>query len=362
MPTFVSLATCDSGQVGSVTAPGGSIAHELNAAGIPWVVASQFPLWMRASTIAIEVLYSGLLQGEDPRWVLHQLRKRLRTDSDMTHDWASIVAYATTRLDLEGQLKNFRNRFTRTAVEVKFDHAQQLVDGISTSLQKSEDIKELEVLYGSIRRELEKWCAEPASARERSERLGMWAASEKRIGINTQVCSGDFEKARPDYERACDLYEKALEADPVNHWVITQYLSMLALLASSDQYSELAVRFGYAWTAARQIAMWELRGAAGEKEAWAFGTLAELELLGSVYAGAAFDPKQSRREIKRVCQRICEAVEEDAFPIFSTRRQFQRYLEHWPRDIWNSLAKVAVDSLPEEASWTGRPYVKPVQA
>jgi hypothetical protein len=42
-PNVVTLATCDSGNVGSVLVPGGSIAHDLHAFGIPWVVASQFP-------------------------------------------------------------------------------------------------------------------------------------------------------------------------------------------------------------------------------------------------------------------------------------------------------------------------------
>lgn len=42
-PTVLSLATCDSGNVHSVLTPGGSLAHELHAAGIPWVFASQFP-------------------------------------------------------------------------------------------------------------------------------------------------------------------------------------------------------------------------------------------------------------------------------------------------------------------------------
>jgi hypothetical protein len=43
-PLMVTLATCDSGNPGSVMIPGGSIAHDLHAAGIPWVLASQFPL------------------------------------------------------------------------------------------------------------------------------------------------------------------------------------------------------------------------------------------------------------------------------------------------------------------------------
>lgn len=349
-PTLVSLATCDSGQVGSVVTTGGSIAHELNGAGIPWVVASQFPLWMRASTIAVDVLYGGLLRGEDPRSVLYQLRKRLRTDSAATHDWASIVAYASVPWDFEPQLKAFRNLYTRTAVEVKFDHAEQLVRAGQANSP------EVEALLGSIRQELASWCAEPASDRERSERLGMCAATEKRIGTLKGARA-----ARAEYERARDFYRQALDANPVNHWVITQHLSMLAVLAESKNYGALAKDFGNDWVAARQIAIWELRGATGEKEAWALGTLAELELLGSVFAGDAFDPQKSKREIKRLCGRICEAVTDDAFPVFSTRRQFDRYLKDWQQDVWTDLATVACESLPDEGSWVGRPYVPPVQ-
>jgi hypothetical protein len=116
-PTVLSFATCDSANVGSVLTPGGSIAHELHAAGIPWVFASQFPLWMRASTLCTEVLYERLLEGADPRWILHELRKRLRVSCPETHDWASIVAYATVPPDFEEQLSDFRDKQTRSQTE-----------------------------------------------------------------------------------------------------------------------------------------------------------------------------------------------------------------------------------------------------
>ena len=48
-PAVVTVASCDSGNVGSVIAPGASIAHELHEAGVPLVFASQFPLSMRGS-------------------------------------------------------------------------------------------------------------------------------------------------------------------------------------------------------------------------------------------------------------------------------------------------------------------------
>ena len=77
-PSIVSLSTCDSGNVNTVMTPAGSIAHALHAGGIPWVIASQFPLWMRASSLATQILFTGILNGDDPRCVLYKLRQRLR--------------------------------------------------------------------------------------------------------------------------------------------------------------------------------------------------------------------------------------------------------------------------------------------
>ena len=45
----------------------------LHAAGVPMVVASQFPITTAASIQLVEVLYSGLLWCEDPRLLLNVL-------------------------------------------------------------------------------------------------------------------------------------------------------------------------------------------------------------------------------------------------------------------------------------------------
>jgi hypothetical protein len=178
---------------------------------------------------------------------------------------------------------------------------------------------------------------------------------EKRIGNLKNP-----DEARADYERARDFYRRAHNADPVNHWVMTQHLSMLAILADEKEQATLPQSFGNDWIAARQIATWTLRGASGETAAWALGTLAELELLGSVFAGANFDRQRSKAEIERLCTRICEAVTDEAFPVFSTRRQFERYVKQWHRSSWDDLAKAAVRCLPDEKSWAGRPYLPSV--
>ena len=353
-PTLVSLATCDSGNAGSVITAGGSVAHALHAGGIPWVIASQFPLWMHASSIAADVLFSGLLRGDDPRRVLYTLRQKLRTDSTATHDWASIVAYAVVPWDFTRHVESFRDRQTRQRIEMLLDQAQRRThrqDG--RPLEPAEDVA-LDALYDAIRRELVRWC-EAAPPREKSERLGTSAAQEKRIGDQQRALKN---KTRADaaYRSAIELYGAALDADPLNDWAITQYLSMQAVMAPDDG-SALAEKYGAWWSAARQIATWKLRTAAGDNRAWALGTLAELALLGTVYGGSTFNAAKAEQEIKDLCGDLVDAVGKDGFPVASTRRQFDRYLNVWPRDAWTALAKCAVDTLPMGASWVARAYV-----
>src|SRR5262249_41242786 len=91
-PAVVTLASCYSGSLGSVTGVGASIAHALHADGIPMVIASQFPLSFAGSVRMVEILYEGLLSGEDPRRLLIDLRRSLHTQFPDTHDWASIAA------------------------------------------------------------------------------------------------------------------------------------------------------------------------------------------------------------------------------------------------------------------------------
>ena len=342
-PTLVSLATCDSGNIEEVLMPGGSIAHELHASGIPWVIASQFPLWMRSSTIATELLYQGILEGQDPRWVLFRLRQRLRTSSPGTHDWASVVAYATVPWDFDRQVAQFYERQVRTKIEVEFDHAERLLD----DEKKGEDevATEVKEIYKSIREDMRKWCdelADDASPRDRAERLGMSAASEKRIGI-LFYRQKHADQARSAYEKARDFYKRAWDIDPVNHWVVTQYLSFLAVLAVKKDTNPAAAECE-AWAAARQIASWERDRMKGERQIWALSTLAELELLGAVYS-PTFEPRQAEAAIVELCTKLFDTVGQDGRPVTSTLRQFKRYLEVWDDARWKKLAQAAVGVL-----------------
>jgi hypothetical protein len=356
-PTVVTLATCDSGNIESVITPGGSIAHELNAAGVPWVIASQFPLWMKPSAIAAEVLYTGLLNGEDPRWVLYDLRQRLRTDSPGTHDWASIVAYSTVPPDFENKVNIFRNKQNRRKFEVKFDRIDFLV-GANKELLDVErkqlteiQAKEIISLIDSIRTDLKNWREEIAisdNLKEKADRLGVSAASEKRIGIAFALAGDNYKsESGAAYETSRDYYRQALENDPSNHWVITQYLSIVAILTKVDLSKRpgLAKEYGWSWIAARQMAQWQSIRSSGEDRAYALATLAELTLLAPLYSTTKVNINSLIAEVTHYCNEMREMLEPNAFPIFSTKRQFNRYLTFWSNPVWNELAQVAIGIL-----------------
>ncbi len=107
-PKVVTLAACDSGNQGALIVPGGSLAHTIHQSGVPLVVASQFPLTFSGSVLLTEVLYSGLLWGEDPFVLLHEVRRRLYIDRRDSLDWASLVAYSNWPASLEANHLTFQ--------------------------------------------------------------------------------------------------------------------------------------------------------------------------------------------------------------------------------------------------------------
>ena len=248
-PTVVSLAACDSGAVNTVLTPGGSLAHELHASGIPWVFASQFPLWFKSSIVAVEQLYHGLLKGADPRWVVHELRQALYVYCNDTHDWASIVAYASLPDDFVLQVASFREKQRKMEIEVKFHIADQYIKGYKPDEPNSQFLPErftnIQELFTSIRAEHQEWLDEFDSstpAKLRADVLGMYGAAEKRIGIiyeqlqaestrgvssneavSTSVANNkdEVEAYVKAYREARKYYKQAVNVDPSNHWALT---------------------------------------------------------------------------------------------------------------------------------------------
>jgi len=332
-PSVVTLATCDSGAVGSVLVPGASIAHELHAAGIPWVIASQFPLTKLGSVIAVEVLYERLLLGDDPRLVLQDLRQRLFTAGGANHDWASIVAYASMPEGFDSQVNLFREEQMRRAIDVAFEWAAKQAD--------LDQLDDMEKALGEADRHLARWKAllpqdDSLPSRERrAECFGLHGASYKRrAGLYFRKKAS--EKALRALREARAAYLVAMDQGTQSHWTATQYLSLTAVLGEKPE-PEL-------WAAARGWAMGDLKRADVSTRAWAHGSLAELELLAS-YHQHPFSREKALDAIADHCEWIVALVGADSFHVQSTERQFRRYLEWWDRQEWRELAQHALRTL-----------------
>jgi len=365
-PTLVSLASCDSGNLGSVVTPGGSIAHDLHAFGIPWVVASQFPLTMSGSVTVTEVLYTRLLRGDDPRLVLYELRQRLYESARQHHDWVSLVVYATVPGDFEKQLASFRDQQLRAKLDVTFGKAQ-------TKVETNAPDEDVECVLKAIRHDLARWrdsLPKGESLRERVEQAecyGMIAASEKRVaGLHLRQSNrctdskrkAEFEeKAAATFKEARAWYRKAMEVESANHWVMTQYLSLGAVLQQDESESEAERDW---WVVAHRTAMSQLHRSSTSDRAWAHGTLAELELLGTVYGNAEQrDPERAKERVVAHCTEIRELVGDDSFHVRSTRSQFQRYRDWWAAGHagWLTIVEAALRALPPDGAATKRSSV-----
>jgi hypothetical protein len=329
-PAVVTLATCDSGAVGSVLVPGGSIAHDLHAAEVPWVIASQFPLTKIGSVAAVEVLYTRLLLGDDPRLVLQDLRQRLFTATSTNHDWGSIVAYASLPEGFERQVNLFRERQMREAINVAFDWAA-----------KQEDLNQMETALSVADKHLARWKAllpddDSLPSREfKAECYGLHGASQKRKA-ELYYRRGAEDRARKALQDACAEYFRAMETGTQSHWTATQYLSLTAVLGRKAE-PEL-------WAATRGWAMGDLRRTDVATRGWAHGSLAELELLAA-YHQRPFASRKAAAAIVSHCEEIIRLMGPESFHVISTQRQFQRYLDWWDRPEWRELAQTAVDTL-----------------
>jgi hypothetical protein len=347
-PLVVTLATCDSGSQRSVLVPGGSIAHDLHVAGIPWVLASQFPLTVPGSVRMIEALYPLLLRGDDPRDALYEVRRLLHMQADRDHDWAALVTYATVPENFDDQIYGFFQSQIHRAIETQLGRADDLAGGQRQS-DPARD-RERETALERARTGLDLWQARlPKGAREqdkarRAECYGIHGSVYKRIallgestGANPAIVTGLLNDALAYYRKAMD--EWALAEDK-HHWAATQALSIAAVLGGPREPGTFVL--------ARELAARDLARPAPGVRAWAHGTLAELEMLGAYHTGIA-DPETVKSVVAH-CKAIVDLMGPDSFHVESTRRQFQRYVAAWRRPEWNAIAQAAVDALAVSAA------------
>ena len=372
-PAVVSLAACDSGQTGSVVGAGASIAHALHAAGVPLVVASQFPLTFDGSLVIVETLYRRLLEGDDPRHVLSDLRQQLRIQVPGSHDWGSLVAYAALPADLEHQLEEVRLRQATRSIEAAFDWIDALIvqaeelygatlgeklsdprhpdpkhpGGVSGQELFFED-REIDKFEAGLRRlsrgkaRLRRLLGASGDSSHAAEIWGRLASAEKRKAqllyrISDLLPKRQYKsyrkRSKAALAEALDDYEQGFKSDRSSHWNLVQFLSLAMILDTRKS------RFADLWTFARVAAELDLEHERREDVAWAHGSLIEIHMLSLALEAPAANAvrPQAQATSPGVAEATANAVHNaqamvrimgrDSFHTYSTRRQFERYLD-----------------------------------
>ncbi len=349
-PTVVTIAACDAANVGSVVGAGASVAHALHEAGIPLVVAAQFPLSFAGSVVLTQSLYEDLLWGKDLRWLLYHLRHQLQSRVPESHDWASLVAYASLPPDLDRQLADVRFRQAKGSL----DGALKYVDRVIKLSQGGSNDKDLNPALQKLaraRQRMEELLDE--TLQDRVEILGLLAAAEKRVaeilhqaakrGISITGVTAKLQKAH-------DYYRQAFLSDHSRSWCLVQMLALTAVLKGGDAVE------GDLWHLARLLSLQEFQSDDRQTKAWALGNLIELYLL-SALMNIKDRPADARVQALNYFGALVALAGPESFEVHSTRRQMRRYIEFFQSEQpeWQDVVQLAKDLLeafpaPEQSS------------
>jgi hypothetical protein len=398
-PAVVTLASCDSGNVGSVAGAGSSIAHALHESGIPMVVAGQFPLSFEGSVRLLDTLYEGLLWGVDPRRLLYDLRRRLYAQFPDNHDWASLTAYVSFPSDFSEQLESAKIDQANEGINAAMNYADEATRILSNKIQPHSTeqdshsatdegkraliksaLKKIEAAQKRLEGLLKKIPAHErrikgllASAEKREAEV-MWWASEthsEKAGRRSRHLVDDQEnidlitKHKKLLEKARDYYWDSFKLQRSNPWGLIQYLSLSLILepralpdakpaqngATPDEASQEATEATKCdedekdpqalWSVAHNLSLHDLHDCGnGQERIWALGNLIELYLLAHIMKN--FDRAKLQtfeQHALRYAEMLVELAGRDSFTVYSTRRQMLRYVE-WFREIADLKAPV----------------------
>lgn len=350
---WLSLLCCDSGNVADVILPLGSIAQELHEAGIPWVLASQLPLSVQGSVSIAANLYRRLFMGEDPRWTLYELRRELARSQGQTHDWMSLVVYASVPDDIDAQVRLAQGLRAYEALAVIFN---KIDNNLQKSVSKSsplnspdeatlaENRKKYEGLINQYQKILKtaigsydgEWVSSkyaPLQA-EALERLG--GCERNRAFLLYRPHTPEW---RSHLEEARIYYNCAFRLAPQLVWLQMHNLFLSLLVGNSVRSLE--------WILAFHSAQQQIDSSRPSDRAWGLAGLAELHFLATKYRdeyfdalvrelsgvnGATSDPPEEIH-IARSEQLFCELRKspmQDGMPMLKLRRQLRRYAQTWP--------------------------------
>ena len=258
--------------------PGGSIAHELH-------MRPEFPSWslrsfrltMRGSVIMTEALYGGLLRGDDPRWVLHDVRQRLSGSDERIHDWASLVVYASFSPGIEDNVQSLRYFSARQAMfgASKENPDLSLAD-IRSRTSASTSSERLRIAHPSAP------SAGAGKSSMRWETFAMLKRDAHHFFLLAQ--QAPLPRERPDglrnslsiLKEARDAYRSGARTpfegrgiDSTLDWLIAQWLTLDFVLG--EQIDPAAFFMAY------HLARVDVAKKVGETQEWAFGSLLDLD-------------------------------------------------------------------------------------
>jgi hypothetical protein len=384
-PAVVTLASCNSASNGSVVGAGASIAHALHEAGIPMVVAGQFPLSFEGSVCLVECLYEGLLWGTDPRRLLYDLRRRLYAQFPDRHDWASLSAYISLPDDFDSQLANVRIERVVKSIDAAMNHADEVTRSLYSEkgekLEETSKPKRDERETGQL---LDDALGRIAVAKERLAHLldclpdqkfrihGSMASTAKRQG-EALYCAATVPKKSPDLKKldpkkltdsdallseSRDHYWESFLLNRSSSWALVQYLSLTLVMQHSDRFPELGIRASKEqgpadpvppkmdlealWSMAHLLSHFDLRSKERMENIWAYSNLIELYLIAPAIPPGNKLPTSdaARKAALEHTDALIDLAGRSSFEVYSTRRQIFRY-----RTWFNSIAPKLAESL-----------------
>jgi hypothetical protein len=400
-PVVLTIASCDSANMGmnSVLAAGGaSIAHAMHEAGIPLVIGSQFPLSVKGSVVMARLLYRRLLQGHDPRNVIHDLRQALVAEvPEAPNDWASIVVYAAFPSDLPAQLT--RVRFERARLELdtamaRLDLFAELPPPRTAEEARAREDKSqrLRLELKNIMKRLRDATPTGGSNKARIHALGVLASAGKQVawfldpagtrpgvapargGRRTAARQGErvartrrtrsdgedsSRAASPDDEFLQALsdarrdYYACYQAGNIDSWPLVQYLALTGHLEKDWSSQDFQDR----WTAAVVMSRDALRSESPQRRVWALSSLVELRIQQAAWAARDACARQALEHLEQLFDIIgLEPYTDARFDAYSLYRQVRRYsLWKWGTEEMIQVAQTvgaALDEWGAVAHWT----------
>ena len=341
-PAVVTLASCNGSNVGSVAGAGASIAHALHEAGIPMVIASQFPLSFGGSVMLVQDLYDGLLWGEDPRKLLAGLRRRLHSYFRDTHDWASLTAYTSLPPDFDAQLIQASIAQANRSINAALYNSDRVLHksiagkkqaGEITPSQIAQNLAAAHRQIVTAKQRLQ--AVMDANPEQEGPILGQLATTQKReaqllfhaIPDWAGASKQEKEPILQGLELARDYYWKADQLEPGHPWALVQYLSLALLLRFFERQPAPEHGILVQWLMAQARTQNIMARQSNSDLAWSYSCLVELYLLAPLVEGLdKLQPTANfRASAIHAAGMISSLTGRASTQTYSTRRQLMRY-------------------------------------